>query len=190
MSRTDSPTDSPMDFETMVTIYTAERHVLLGYIMAIVRDYQLAEDVYQDTAVAILKEMNGFDPNRDFRAWMRGVARNKAKQALTRISREQKFPAEEIEALIDQAYDERSDEDRSLLMRYQIHLRECMERLADWQRVAIRLRYAENLNLESIARNIGKSAGAVQVGLSRARGLLHKCIEKKWRLAQTAGCKA
>ena len=179
-----------MNFETMVTIYTAERHVLLGYIMAIVRDYQLAEDVYQDTAVAILKEMNGFDPSRDFRAWMRGVARNKAKQALTRISREQKFPADEIQALIDQAYDERSDEDRSLMTRYQVYLRDCMERLAAWQRVAIRLRYVENLNLESIARNIEKSVGAVQVGLSRARGFLHKCIEHKWRLAQMRGDEA
>ena len=185
-----SHADGPMNSEAMITIYTAERHVLLGYIMAIVRDYQLAEDVYQETAVAILKDLNGFDPSRDFRAWMRGIARNKAKQALTRISREQKLPAEEVETLIAQAYEEQSEEDRNYLVRYQAYLQDCMERLTDWQRTAVRLRYAENLNLESIARNLDKSTGAVQVGLSRARSLLHKCIEKKWRLAQAMGSEA
>ena len=176
-----------MTVEAMLTIYTAERHVLLGYIMAIVRDYQLAEDVYQETAVVILKDLNGFDPSRDFRAWMRGVARNKAKQALTRVTREQKVPMEDLETLMDQAYEEQGAEDRNYLVRYQVYLQDCMERLTDWQRTAVRLRYAENLNLESIARNLNKSTGAVQVGLSRARSLLHTCIEKKWRLAQAVG---
>lgn len=180
-------TDRPMTPEAMITIYTAERHVLLGYIMAIVRDYQLAEDVYQETAVAILKDLNGFDPTRDFRAWIRGVARNKAKQALTRISREEKLPSEDVEVLIDQAYEEQGQEDRSYLIRYQAYLPDCMARLPGWQRIAVRLRYAENLNLEAIARNLDKSVGAVQVGLSRARSLLHKCIEKKWRLAHAMG---
>ncbi len=182
-----SQADRPMNAEAMITIYTAERHVLLGYIMAIVRDYQLAEDVYQETAVAILKDLNGFDPSRDFRAWMRGVARNKAKQALTRVSREQKVPLEELETLIDQAYSEQGEDESAYLIRYQAYLPDCMGRLVDWQRTAVRLRYAENLNLAAIARNLNKSTGAVQVGLSRARDLLHACIEKKWRLAQAMG---
>lgn len=179
-----------MTAEAMITIFTAERHVLLGYIMAIVRDYQLAEDVYQETAVAILKDVNGFAPGRDFRAWMRGVARNKAKQMLTRVSREQKLPSGEIDALIDQAYEEQGEEDRAFLIRYQAYLPDCMRRLPDWQGVAVRLRYAENLNLEAIARNLDKSTAAVQVGLSRARTLLHQCIEKKWRLGLVTGGEA
>lgn len=185
-----SHAEGSMTAEAMITIYTAERHVLLGYIMAIVRDYQLAEDVYQETAVVILKDLNGFDPSRDFRAWMRGVARNKAKQALTRVSREQKVPMDELEALIDQSYEEQGADDRAYLIRYQAYLPDCMGRLIDWQRTAVRLRYAENLNLTAIARHLDKSVGAVQVGLSRARDLLHKCIEKKWRLAQAMGGEA
>ncbi|MEI8352572.1 MAG: sigma-70 family RNA polymerase sigma factor [bacterium] len=176
-----------MNQDEMIAIFTAERHVLMGYIMAIVRDYALAEDVYQETAVAIVKGLNGFDPSRDFRGYIRGIARNMAKKALTRVSREQAFSSEQMEVLVSQAYEEQTEDTWYVLARYQTYLADCMGRLTGWARTAIRLRYSENLSLESIGRNLGRSPGAVQVGLSRARSFLHGCLEKKWLLEQAMG---
>ena len=90
-----------MDKALIIEQFTRERYVLEGYILTIVRDHHLAEDVYQDVAVAVFEHLDRFDESRDFRAWVRGIARNKAKQALSKVSKESQFVNEDLDRLVE-----------------------------------------------------------------------------------------
>ena len=170
--------------ERLVADFTRERHVLEGYILAIVRDPHLAEDVYQDTAVEVLENLERYDASYPFRNWVMAIARHKAKQALSKVSRLKSTPGERLAQLIETAYQEHEDSAWDLLSHYHLYLRECMQRLSEALRGMIRLRYYENLSAKAVAERLGKSAGAVDVALSRARQALFECVEKRQVLAE------
>lgn len=165
----------------LIDIFTRERYALQGYIVAIVRDYQIAEDIYQDVAVTVLENLEKFDPGGNFRGWIRGIARNKAKQALSKRCRVDLVPNENLETLVDAAYEEQDKDTWTVLSKYQAYLSGCMGRLSKTVQRQFLLRYVDDESLEAISQKTGRSAGAVQVSLSRARQFLHSCVEKRAR---------
>ena len=169
-----------MDRSELIESFTSQRYVLQGYILAIVRDYHIAEDVYQDVAVAVLENLDRFRPGGNFQGWVRGIARNKAKQALTQRHRVESVPNDRLEELIDTAYEQQSEEKGNLLSRYHVYLADCLSRLTVAVQDMVRLHYIESESMNSVGLRVGKSSGAVQVSLSRARELLHSCIEKRF----------
>lgn len=164
--------------------FTRERHVLEGYIFAIVRDPHLAEDVYQDTAVEVLKNLERYEAALPFRVWVKGIARNKAKQSLSKHARLTPTPNDRLAHLVETAYQEQEESTWDLLSHYHLYLRECMQRLSGTLRSMIQLRYYEGLSAKAVAEQLGKTAGAVDVALTRARQALFECIEKRQALAE------
>ncbi|MGH7143851.1 MAG: RNA polymerase sigma factor [Planctomycetota bacterium] len=165
--------------DSLLEEFTRERHVLEGYILAIVRDPHVAEDVYQDTAVEVLKSLERYDSAQPFRGWVLGIARNKSKQALAKLARLQPTPSERLAALIETAYQEQEPDCFQQLSSAHLYLRDCMTRLTARLREMIRLRYFDNLSAKAVAERMGKSAGAVDVALSRARQALAECVAKR-----------
>ena len=47
--------------------------MLLGYVLSIVRDFHLAEDVFQDASLIVLRKGEQLQDERDFPAWARKV---------------------------------------------------------------------------------------------------------------------
>ena len=162
----------------LIQCFTQDRYALEGYILAIVRDPHLAADVYQDVAVVVFEQLDRYDTTRDFRAWVRGIARNKAKQSLSRADKLQCLPSERLEELVDQAYAEQSDDTWIGLARYGHYLSDCLTKLTATVRRILDLRYGQNLSLKQVAGQVGKSEGSVQVAVSRAREALHQCIDQ------------
>ena len=168
----------------LIQRFTQDRYALEGYILAIVRDPHLAADVYQDVAVVVLAQLEQFDTNRDFRAWVCGIARNKAKQALSKTTKVQCVPNERLAELIDQAYAEQTDETWIGLSRYGHHLNVCLLKLTATVRRILDLRYGQDLSLRDVAKVLGKSEGSIRTALSRTREVLHQCIERELRLSK------
>ncbi len=165
--------------DELIQRFTRERYVLEGYIASIVRDRHLAEDVYQDVALEAMRCLDRYNPERDWRAWIYGIARNKAKQALSRTSRLQPLPEEPLQELIDLAYAEQSDERMDALTRTHAWLHDCLRAVPESLVPLIRMRYWDNLAFKTIGAKVGKSAGSIQVALSRVRLALMECIQKK-----------
>ena len=61
--------------ERTIALLLSHRAMLLGYITSIVRDPDLAEDVFQNVAVVVLDKAGAVEADKDFPAWVRGVAR-------------------------------------------------------------------------------------------------------------------
>ena len=70
--------------EVLVRLLLGQRAMLLGYLSSFVRDPHLAEDLFQDVALVILKKGPELGDPAGFPLWARRIARLEALNALRR----------------------------------------------------------------------------------------------------------
>ena len=75
-----------------------ERHArpLYNFIRRLLRDESLAEDVFQETCMRVLRNAGRFDPRSRFRTWLYTVATNLCMDELRRRRRRLSIPAGEL----------------------------------------------------------------------------------------------
>jgi RNA polymerase sigma-70 factor (ECF subfamily) len=123
-----------------------------------------AEDVTQDTFLAVLDRMETYRPGQALSPWLRAIARNRALDVVRRRGRAPQpepppGPADSVEGIaLDRLEAER--------------VRASLDRLPRRDRALLVLRYWEDQPVESIARATGMTAGAARVALLRARRAL------------------
>lgn len=118
-----------------------------------------AEDIAQETLCAALEQQKRFSGNVPLRCWLYGIARRKVADCLRRRARHsahtpESSPPTDARLL----HDEASAEIRRLVMA-----------LPEFQREALLLQLTEGLSQAEIAQVLGKSTGAVNALLARAR---------------------
>lgn len=151
---------------------------LRAFIGSLVLDPHQREDVFQEVALALWRQMDVYDPGRPFGAWARGVAANKILQFRDKAARTPvAFAPATIEAVLA-AYD-RTEADAS---RRADALRDCVQKLPEKSRELLALRYDEQLDAEAISRRTQRTLDAVYQALSRIRALLADCIHQRLAL--------
>ena len=167
------------DLDLYIRQFTARRAQVLGYLRVLVRDAHMAEDLFQETALVVIKSIDRFDPNQDFDAWVRGIARNLVRNAMRKAGREHLMASNVLAERIDQAHANGSAHESDGLSEQLEQLKNCLDKIQGPNRELLDLRYDRKLSLKSIAQSLGRSAGAVQVALSRIRKLLAGCIQEQ-----------
>jgi RNA polymerase sigma-70 factor (ECF subfamily) len=128
------------------------------YLAQMVRDRALAEDLLQETFIVALRSLNHAAPSNP-EAWLFGVARNLALEALRRRRR--------LDAVLARLSFRREahTEDEFVLA-----VRELLERtLSPEDRALILLRYLHDFDASELANMTGMTPEAVRQRLSRAR---------------------
>lgn len=161
-----------------ISWYLANRALLIGFLR-LIAPQDVAEDAVQETYIVLQRTQERFAAGADPGAWVRGIARNLARQALTRRARQQAQPPEALIDLFDQSAalaeaEDGGDEEREQLGR-------CLAALSAGNRELVRARYQDGLSLKQLAERSGRSAGAIQVALSRLRATLFACIDQALR---------
>lgn len=145
----------------------------------IVRDPHLAEDLFQETSLVVLKKLEGFDRSQDFSAWVRGIALNLARNALRKEQYLHLMPSPELASAIERTHERTSSREIGETSGRLEHLNRCMAQMEQRQRTLLELRYRQGATLRRIAEESGRTPGAVQVALSRVRQFLLKCMEQR-----------
>jgi len=151
-----------------------------------VRDFDAAEDLFQDTVVEILGSADRFDPSREFLPWANGIARNVVRRHYKRLSRRRVSPVEvdNLEYLGNLMAEDRGadawEEERRAL-------RYCLERVDSRNRRLLALRYQENLKGGKLAESVNLSEKSVRTILHRVRNALRRCIERRTGSALSGG---
>ena len=150
-------------------LFLEHQPALRCYVLSIVRDFALAQDVVQETFLAVSRKAADFDLSTHFLAWSCTIARFEALQALRRANR----PAlsEETLELLAASENAPAPDYRSEW------LQRCMGRLTPTLQKMMRLRYEDALKPGEIAKLIGWTPNAVCVATSRARTEIRRCIE-------------
>jgi RNA polymerase sigma-70 factor (ECF subfamily) len=166
--------DSGMDPDPL-RLFLVERGQLLGYL-GVLLPADLVEDCFQDCFLVVQRQAERYDPQRDFSAWLRGIARLEAKRLLRQRRRLRSLPSEEVLSAIDAACSD-SDLDEDLAEEH-ARLAACLDRLQPRHRELLDRRYREGLSLAELAAAAKSSSGAVQVMLSRIRSTLQDCVRR------------
>jgi RNA polymerase sigma-70 factor (ECF subfamily) len=149
----------------------------LGYLIAMTRDLDAAQEVLQDAAVVILQGAR--DPSiRDFDAWSKEVVRRQAlrfikERASSRAHVRPMAPAlldEVSRSFLDDPLSEEDCRDEGPA------LRSCVAKLPTRSRHLLSLRYEQRQSFDQIATAVESTSSEIQKALSRIRRALHDCV--------------
>jgi len=149
------------------------RESLFAFILGIVRDFNEAEELFQEISLRILERADDFRPGTNFGAWAREFARRTLME--TRRARARLLLTDKALDAVAAAYGEI---DESAMARKQA-LNRCMEKLEETSRRLVEMRYGRGLSLEEVGRGTDRKAGTVQVALSRIRSRLAECVRSR-----------
>ena len=170
----DNPRPISDEFVELVTPFRSQ---LLGYLYAILRNAQDAEDVLQQTYMELWRKFDQYDETKNLFAWAREIARRQA-LAFLRTNRNNRMQFSN--ALLDlmseemlarpQEYDDESGRLRAL--------RSCMGKLAQSDRQLIHRCYRGDSTQREVAEKIGRTPQSVGNSLRRIRLALLECIQR------------
>src|SRR5436190_5477136 len=162
------------DKQEFLRHFLSSESSLRGYILTHVRDFEVAEDLLQQSALVLWQKFDQYDPGRPFLAWALGVARLEILNAARRRPGRSLIESD-LDGLVVGEYLRLESE---LPLRRQL-LRLCLKHLPESMTEAVRLRYEQGSSLDQIAARLGKSLAAIKVTLHRARISLQDCVRMK-----------
>ena len=146
-------------------------------LAAHLRDHQAVEDLSQEVFVAAYWALDSWDPTRDFRAWLAGIARHKLMSHLRghygRKNAVHRLTVDIHEMLLPDL--ERCNPDADAVVE---RLRHCIGRHPEKDRLLIEARYFAGEAVQSIALRLRTTVSAVSSQLYRLRSQLRRCIEE------------
>lgn len=143
--------------------------------MAIVPSLTDAQEILQETAIALWKQFDNYDPSKPFTPWACRFAANKAKGHLRKQGRWKSFLDEEIASTLLARREQLAPElDRRLGP-----LKDCLGQLTPNNRALIETYYFDQASIDDTASKVGRSVAAVYKSLQRIRATLMECISNK-----------
>jgi RNA polymerase sigma-70 factor (ECF subfamily) len=166
----------PVTEDLIVRELWRHRIRLLAYIEVIVRDRDLAEDVFQEVGVAALTKRDQINDREHLVRWLGQAARfhgltaarNRSKHARLFDSR----VLDHIEAMWQR-------EEPAATGSSGAALETCLERLTGYNRRLIELRYRQGLTGAALAEAAGRSKNTVYVALARVHKALAECVTRE-----------
>src|SRR5689334_3996659 len=122
--------------EEFLRLFLKNQPGIFAFILTLVRDRAVAEDILQDVALILWERFDGFDRSRSFGNWARGVASKKVLQHWQSDKRLKRL-SEQTVAAVAASYDR--DESSIGPEHEALHL--CLENLPDKSRRLLALRY-------------------------------------------------
>ncbi|QNN22679.1 sigma-70 family RNA polymerase sigma factor [Planctomycetales bacterium ZRK34] len=166
--------------ELVVRELWRQRIRLLAYIEVIVRDRDLAEDVFQEIGVAALTKRDQINDREHLVRWLGQAARYHGLTAARNRSRHHRLfdsrVLDHIEAMWQR--DEPAAADVSGAA-----LETCLGQLTGYNRKLIELRYRQGLTGSALAEAAGRSKNTVYVALARVHKALAECVTRELRRA-------
>jgi RNA polymerase sigma-70 factor, ECF subfamily len=147
-----------------------------AYVMMSISSYHDAEDVVQETALAISNSMSSYDRTRPFLEWALGFARIRILRHLKTRGRHRAliFSVENLDD-IEAAFVEMEKPGVGL----EDQLKFCVGKLSARSRRLFDLRYTRELSAAQIAAETDMTIESVYARLSQIRGALRECIVRQ-----------
>jgi RNA polymerase sigma-70 factor (ECF subfamily) len=161
--------------ELFVQLFARNERHLRGFVRSMGLGWNEVDDVIQTTSLVMWRKWDQFDPDSDYMAWARVIARFEVLKARRNFARDRHvFRDDLMEMLADGA---EGTFDISTADRYREALSRCLQKLPEKSRDLISSAYHGNQTIRELAMDQGKSATAMYKVLDRIRKKLQVCIE-------------
>ncbi len=165
--------------DQFVELITSHQSQLYGYIFALVRNRDDADDLFQSVGLILWQKFESFAPDTSFISWARQTARFAACNFLRR--KKTSYVSEELfEALTQTTTEAQCDAKESFL----VALRRCKAKLNAADEELLKLHYGEDIGTGQIANRMGRPQQSVCNSLTRIRRWLFQCMKKEMTLQE------
>ncbi len=159
--------------QRFLSLFLRSEREIFRYVAVLVPNVADAEDIVQQTALALWEKFDAYDPAQPFTPWACRFALNKAKQWIERRQRWQALLEKGLaEELASRREELKPDFERRLR-----HLEGCLSKLPDTQRSMVEGYYYKRTGIEALAGESGRSVEATYKMLQRIRRALQSCVE-------------
>lgn len=164
-----------------LALFLASEKELFRYISALVPGVADAQDLVQQTALALWRKFEAYDPGQPFTPWACRFALLEVKEFLRRS---RKWQALLDGGLADELVRRReslaADLDRRLT-----YLAGCLDKLPSQQRAVVEGYYYERQSVEGLATRTGRTVEAIYKSLQRIRQTLLECVAVSLQQAES-----
>jgi len=168
------------DVEAFAYVVRSQQSRVRAYLGRFLCHSDTVDDIAQETFLGAFRNLQAYDGDSSFCAWLLGIAKNQAlnylRQEARRLKREQKaLDLALAEGAAEQAAGE-SAENSDLLL---AALQQCLKVLPNVSSQLVRGFYFEGRNAGQIGKALGRSENAVRLLLFRVRQQLRKCVDTR-----------
>ncbi len=166
--------------DAIVKALVQHRSQLIGFAWVVVGDPQLAEDVFQDVSLAVVKKAETITDEYHLLMWLRHAIRLRALEVRRNTQGRARLLKPEVLDLLEQtpqAFAGRGNDEHVEA------LHACMSGLGESARQLLNMRYAQGLKSGEIASRTNRSLQAVYKSITRIHASLRECV--KQRLSET-----
>ena len=166
---------APHDDETM-RLLTLHQGMIYAYILSIHPNRVAAQDILQETSVALWNKRDQFEPGTNFKAWAFRFAHLQTLAHLKRVK------SKSWMIFSDELIDTMGEEASETLDGFQERcgaLKLCLAKIPDADQDLVRSHYQSGLPLADLASRLGRTRAALKQALFRIRRGLRTCIEKE-----------
>jgi RNA polymerase sigma-70 factor (ECF subfamily) len=163
--------------QRFLSLFLRSEREIFRYVAALVPNAADAEDIVQQTALALWEKFAAYDPNQPFTPWACRFALNKTRQWIERRQRWQAL----LENGLAEELERRREEMKPELELQLSHLEQCFKKLPPEQRDLMEGYYHRRDDVEKLAEKSGRTVAATYKTLQRVRQALQTCIEQASR---------
>jgi RNA polymerase sigma-70 factor, ECF subfamily len=159
--------------QRFLSLFLRSEREIFRYVAVLVPNVTDAEDIVQQTAIALWEKFDAYDPAQPFTPWACRFALNKTKQWIERRQRWQALLAGGLAEELAQ----RSEELRPGIETRLKYLESCLNKLPAEQRSIVEGYYYRRDDIGKVAEQSGCTVAATYKTLQRIRQALQACIE-------------
>src|SRR6185295_5497082 len=159
--------------QRFLSLFLRSERDIFRYLAVLVPNVADAEDIVQQTALALWEKFDAYDPNQPFTPWACRFALNKARQWIERRQRWQAL----LEGGLGEELAQRREELRPELEVRLKHLERCLNKLPEEQRSLVEGYYYRRDTIEKLSAASSRTVAATYKTLQRVRQALQSCIE-------------
>jgi RNA polymerase sigma-70 factor (ECF subfamily) len=159
--------------ERFLSLFLRSEREVFRYVSAFIPNVADAEDIVQQTALALWEKFDAYDPAQPFTPWACRFALNKARQWMERRQRWQAL----LENGLAEELAQRREELRPEIEARLRHLEGCLNKLPEAQRSLVEGYYNRRDDIDKLAQQSGRTVAATYKMLQRIRQSLQTCIE-------------
>lgn len=171
------------DHESLETLITRHKSRVYSYILLIVKNQELAEDIFQDTFIKVIRSLKRgkYVENGKFVSWVLRISHNliidhfRKEKLKGTISND----STEVDIFNSQKFSEDTVEDKMVHSQILSEVKDLIQELPEDQQQVIYMRHYMDLSFKDIAEQTGVSINTALGRMRYALINLRKLVEKK-----------
>ena len=163
--------------------YSKHQAQLYAYICSLVPSFADADDILQETSLALWENFEKYEKGSNFLAWAKKTAHFRVLRYRQKCSRDRLHFSDEISSLLEDTLNTNAD---YLQQRIEA-LQNCMNKLGSAEREIFEKCYSKEMKIKDAAAELGRKIKGFYKTMARLRKKMTECVDNQVKLEAKNG---